>query len=260
MSLDRETMHKLMEYADGELANDDCRDVEALLATDADAARFVRDIRLLGQVISVVHEHHDGAKIAAFDVATSVMNKLDARRKQAARLRVGGIVAALAVAASVFLLARSKEITVAPSTFALKNDTISKPGSPARMAAEAESRPSAEILVIHGTRCDEPSVDPAIGEMPPLQYNCYKALDKKILPLVKGQTSTMALPDARTFQITLNDVTADKRYKVGAAVSKPDSRDFLKLVNITAEPNKRFNVGDWAYQNGAVVLAIRILP
>lgn len=120
--------------------------------------------------------------------------------------------------------------------------------------------PKAEVLVIHGTQCDKPSVDPQIGEMPPLKYNCYKLLDRKTLPLTKGQSSTTALPNGRTFQITYGDMTADKRYKIAAAISQPDGKGFLKLADITAEANKRFNVGGFAYQNGALVLAIKIVP
>ena len=126
--------------------------------------------------------------------------------------------------------------------------------------AEAQGGPQAEVLVIHGTQCDKPSVDPQIGEMPPLKYNCYKLIERKMLPLAKGQSSTTALPNGRTFQITYGDVTPDKRYKVAAAISQPDGKGFLKLADITAEPNKRFNVGGFAYQNGALVLAIKIVP
>lgn len=126
--------------------------------------------------------------------------------------------------------------------------------------AEAQGGPQAEVLVIHGTNCDKPSVDPAIGEMPPLKYNCYKLLEKKMVPLTKGQSSTTPLPNGRTFQITYSDLTPDKRYRVAAAISQPDGKGFLQLANITAEPNKRFNVGGFAYQNGALVLAIRIVP
>jgi hypothetical protein len=129
-----------------------------------------------------------------------------------------------------------------------------------RLAEAQGGGPQAEVLVIHGTQCDKPSVDPQIGEMPPLKYNCYKLIERKMLPLSKGQPSTAALPNGRTFQITYGDVTADKRYKVAAAISQPDGKGFLKLADITAEPNKRFNVGGFAYQNGALVLAIKIVP
>ena len=133
--------------------------------------------------------------------------------------------------------------------------------SPVRAQAQAQGAgPHAEVLVIHGTQCDKPSVDPQIGEMPPLKYNCYKLIERKMLPLSKGQPSTAALPNGRTFQITYGDLTADKRYRVAAAISQPDGKGFLKLADITAEPNKRFNVGGFTYQNGALVLAIKCVP
>lgn len=128
-------------------------------------------------------------------------------------------------------------------------------------AADAQGNgPQAEVLVIHGTQCDKPSVDPAIGEMPPLKYNCYKLVEKKMMPLTRGQSSTTSLPNGRTFQLTFSDQTADKKYKVAAAISQPDGKGYMKLADITAEPNKRFNVGGFAYQNGALVLAIKIVP
>ena len=126
--------------------------------------------------------------------------------------------------------------------------------------AQGNAAPQAEVLVIHATQCDKPSVDPAIGEMPPLKYNCYKLVEKKMMPLTKGNSSTTSLPNGRTFQLTYGDQTPDKKYKVGAAISQPDGKGYMKLADITAEPNKRFNVGGWAYQNGALVLAIKIVP
>lgn len=126
--------------------------------------------------------------------------------------------------------------------------------------AQANGAPQAEVLVIHATQCDKPGVDPAIGEMPPLKYNCYKLVEKKMMPLTRGQSSTTSLPNGRTFQLTYGDQTPDKKYKVGAAISQPDGKGYMKLADITAEANKRFNVGGFAYQNGALVLAIKIVP
>lgn len=119
----------------------------------------------------------------------------------------------------------------------------------------------ADVLVIQATDCDKPSVDPAIGEAPPLKYKCYKLVDTKQMSLAKGQPSTAPLPNGRTFQLTLTDVTADKRFKVSAAVSQPDNKGFTTLANITAEANKQFHVGGFASGNGGVlVLAIRVKP
>jgi hypothetical protein len=118
----------------------------------------------------------------------------------------------------------------------------------------------AEVLVIHGTACATPSVDPEIGEVPPLKHNCWKLLSKKLLPLAQGTPSTMGLPNGRTFQVTFNGQAPDKRYKVAASISKPDGAGFNPLAEITAEPGKKFHVGGFAYQGGSLVLAIRIVP
>jgi hypothetical protein len=126
--------------------------------------------------------------------------------------------------------------------------------------AEAQAGPRADVLVIHATDCEKPHVDPQIGEVPPLKYKCYKLVERKSLPLAKGKPSTTALPNGRTFQVTLTDVMADKRLKVSAAISQPDNKGFMNLAHITAEPNKQFHVGGFAHQGGALVLAIRILP
>ncbi len=127
--------------------------------------------------------------------------------------------------------------------------------------AEAQGAgPKAEVLVIHGTTCPEGRVDPAIGEVPPLKHNCWKLLDKRLLPLAQGAPSTMPLPNGRTFQVVYNGLSPDKRYKVAASISKPDGVGFNPLAEITAEPGKKFHVGGFAYQNGSLVLAIRILP
>ncbi len=129
-----------------------------------------------------------------------------------------------------------------------------------RADAQAGGSANAEVLVIHATDCDKPSVDPAIGEAPPLKYKCYKLVDKKQMALVKGTPSTAPLPNGRTFQLTLTETTADKRFKVSAAISQPDNKGFMTLANITAEPNKQFHVGGFAHGGGVLVLAIKVRP
>jgi hypothetical protein len=131
-----------------------------------------------------------------------------------------------------------------------------------READAQTAGPKAEVLVIHGTTCATPTVDPAVGDVPPLKHNCWKLLDKKLLPLAQGTPSTMQLPNGRTFQVVYNGPTGEKppRFKVGASISKPDGAGFNPLAEITAEPGKKFHVGGFAYQNGSLVLAIRIVP
>lgn len=127
--------------------------------------------------------------------------------------------------------------------------------------AEAQGTTAkADVLVIHATDCDKPSVDPQIGEAPPLKYKCYKLVDRKQLALTKGQASTAPMPNGRTFQLTLTDTLPDKRFKVSAAISQPDNKGFMSLANITAEPGKQFHVGGFAHGGGVLVLAIRVTP
>lgn len=133
-------------------------------------------------------------------------------------------------------------------------------GAPQVAEAQAPSGPKADVLVIHGTTCDKPSVDPAIGEVPPLKYNCWKVLDRKLLPLTQGTPSTMKLISGRTFQVAYNGLSPDKRYKVAASISAPDGNGFNSLAEITAEPGRKFHVGGFAYQNGSLLLAISIVP
>ena len=128
--------------------------------------------------------------------------------------------------------------------------------------AAADAAPKAQLMVIHATKCAEKKVDPAIGEAPPaIGYDCMQLLEKKTLSLVQNQPSTTGLPNGRTFQLAYNGRAPDNRYRVTASISPPDkSPGFTKLADITAEPNKPFNVGGFSYQGGVLVLAVRISP
>lgn len=125
--------------------------------------------------------------------------------------------------------------------------------------AGADGGPTAEILVIHATHCEKKSIDPGIGEMPGIGYECLKLLDTKTLPLKQGAPSTAPLPNGRTFQIAFNGVE-QSRYKVTASISTPDRTGFVKLADISAEPRKKFHVGGFSYKGGALILGIRIVP
>jgi hypothetical protein len=127
--------------------------------------------------------------------------------------------------------------------------------------ASADAAPKAEVMVIHATKCDKKTVDPAIGDSPPaLGYDCLSLVEKKTLPLVLNQASTMALPNKRTFQL-LHSAKVGPRFKVTASMSPQDgSAGFQKLADITADPNKPFNLGGFSYKGGVLVLTVRIVP
>jgi len=173
MSLSVETRIKLMAYADGELEGSDRAAVEALLASDVNAARFVHDLVTLSAVVSRGHAERDGAKIASFDVAASIMSTLDSLRPTACgdaaslarqtrqtrqtspsrvRKRVpkrtwywgaGGVAAALAMAAAVFVVVRPQASSV-PVQMALSATASSEQAVP---LAEPRIEPSIEVDV-----------------------------------------------------------------------------------------------------------------
>jgi anti-sigma factor RsiW len=124
-----------MAYADGELEGKEREEVEALLAKDREALLFVSQVGGLGGVVEALHEDARGKAIASFDVADAVMAKIadepkptkaastpsvssldEARARRASRVKIGaGVVAALALAASIFVVARNKETPMATS-------------------------------------------------------------------------------------------------------------------------------------------------
>lgn len=130
-----------------------------------------------------------------------------------------------------------------------------------REASAEPGAPKAEVMVIHATKCEKKSVDPQIGDTPPaLGYDCLKLVEKKSLPLALNQASTTKLPNGRTFQL-LHSAKVGPRYRVVASISPADgSAGFTKLAEITADPNKPFNVGGFAYKEGVLVLTVRIVP
>jgi hypothetical protein len=117
-------MMKLMAYADGELEGAERLEAEMLIATDGSALGFVQQVGGLGELVGLGYATRAGKAVQTFDVADAVMAKLsalpevsslaaarDRREKRVPNnaLRVGGgIAAALALAASVFLVTQHR--------------------------------------------------------------------------------------------------------------------------------------------------------
>jgi hypothetical protein len=124
------------------------------------------------------------------------------------------------------------------------------------------SAPTAEVMVIHATHCSHKNVDPQIGEAPPsLGYECLTLHSKLSMPLPLNQGSTASLPNGRVFHLLHTGRTENNRYKVTASINPADGgAGYVKLADITAEPNKPFNVGGFSYLGGVLVLMVRISP
>jgi anti-sigma factor RsiW len=120
---ERDRLLKVMAYADGELDGPERAEVERWLATDPDAARFANDLAALGDLVELGHGGSPDARaIASFDVADVIMTRVGdaapaavvpldaARARRRTSVRVGGgLAAALALAASVFLMTRHRD-------------------------------------------------------------------------------------------------------------------------------------------------------
>jgi hypothetical protein len=142
------------------------------------------------------------------------------------------------------------------------------PATPSAVHAAAAPHPRVEIMQLHATNSDGGgSIDPRIGNLPQLKrpplsaYNTYKLLDRKLLPIEKDKPVADKLVNGRTLQVTLLDITADKRFHVRAEIDRPDGGEaFLKLLEVTASANEPLFVGGQAYQGGTLVLGLTVRP
>ena len=159
MSLDSETMMKLMAYADGELEGADRAEVEKLLLKEPDAARFIADVANLGTYAEEIHASRDAKAVAKIDLTNAIMAKVEkpaaakvvpisgARKKKVSGPVIGGIVAAMALAASIFLFAKPEETPMAkapPPAPAPQPDTV--PG----IEVDTADSPGQKVQVFYG--------------------------------------------------------------------------------------------------------------
>jgi hypothetical protein len=139
--------------------------------------------------------------------------------------------------------------------------------APKAVHAAAAPHPRVEIMQLHATNADGGgSIDPRIGNMPQLKrpplssYNTYKLLDRKVLPLEKDKPVDDKLVNGRTLQVTLLDITSDKRFHVQAEINQPEGQAFLKLLEVTASANEPLFVGGQAYDGGTLVVGLTVRP
>lgn len=196
--LSSETMMKLMAYADGELEGKERLETEELLATDLDALRFVEQVSGCGNLVGEGFEASSTAKtIAAFDVADAVMAKVGseariskpeiapkslvpssrispielARAKRAQRMKIGGgIAAALAIAAAVFVYARPSETPMAKGPSTVTNNPSQTASNGPGVDVNAVQTPGQNVSVFYLPSANELStsviiwVDESAGE------------------------------------------------------------------------------------------------
>lgn len=128
MSVSSERMMKLMAYADGELEGAEREEIEKLVDSDEEAARIVNAMLGLGDFVRVGNEQKVAPIVAKVDLTDAIMKSvekaeiepaetktkatnvksLDAARAKKRNVGVG-VVAALALAASIFFVMQNKQ-------------------------------------------------------------------------------------------------------------------------------------------------------
>ena len=123
----------------------------------------------------------------------------------------------------------------------------------------------AEVLVVLAK--EEPgSIDPQLKKMtalrrPPFNsFRSMKILSRPKLTLKPGRDALVSLPNGRRMKLTLLRVMPDGRYKVKAAINRPDKADYLPLLQVVASAGDPFFVAGQTYQGGTLVVGVIVDP
>jgi hypothetical protein len=82
-------------------------------------------------------------------------------------------------------------------------------------------------------------------------------LGEKTLPLRKDDPQSLQLPNRRVLRLALVEELADK-VRFSASINRPGGQEFLPLLSVKAQPGKVFIVAGQKYQNGILVLVLRV--
>jgi hypothetical protein len=121
-----------------------------------------------------------------------------------------------------------------------------------------------EVSVLHGTH-DQREPDSRIGNMPELsqgpfaKYASYQLLSRSQLKLNRGGKRQLKLPNGRLLEARLEDILADGSSRLVASINRPDTKDFLPLLEVKARPGQAFIVAGQSYKRGILVLVFKVL-
>jgi len=131
--------------------------------------------------------------------------------------------------------------------------------------AATTSKVPAEVLVVLAK--EEPgNVDPELKKLtalrrPPFNsFRSMKILSRPKLTLTPGKDALVSLPNGRRVKLTLLRVMPDGRYKVRAAINRPNKSDYLPLLQVVASGGDPFFVAGQTYQGGTLVVGVTVDP
>jgi hypothetical protein len=123
----------------------------------------------------------------------------------------------------------------------------------------------AEVLVVLAKE-EAGDIDPELKKMtalrrPPFNsFRSMKILSRPKLTLTPGKDELVSLPNGRRMKLTLLRVMPDGRYKVKAAINRPDKSDYLPLLQVVASAGDPFFVAGQTYQGGTLIVGVIVDP
>ncbi len=127
------------------------------------------------------------------------------------------------------------------------------------------SKVPAEVLVVLAKE-EAGEIDPQLKKLTALRrppFNAFrsmKILSRPKLTLVPGKDAVVSLPNGRRVKLTLLRVMPDGRYKVRAAINRPNKADYLPLLQVVASAGDPFFVAGQTYQGGTLVVGVIVDP
>lgn len=123
----------------------------------------------------------------------------------------------------------------------------------------------AEVLVVLAKE-DQGKIDPQLEKLTALRrppFNSFRSmtiLSKPKLTLTPGKDAFVSLPNGRRLKLTLLRIMPDGRYKVRAAINRPNKADYLPLLQVVASAGDPFFVAGQSYQGGTLVVGVTVDP
>lgn len=120
-----------------------------------------------------------------------------------------------------------------------------------------------EILVVLGKETPGPVAAElkAIPELSKPPFNAYKSMSvasKSKFGVKVGSEKSLKLPNGRTLKVRVEKVMPDKRFLVRVSITKPGETAFLPLLQVAAQPGKRFFVAGQRHQDGTLFVGVRL--
>lgn len=165
------------------------------------------------------------------------------------------IVAAVGVLGLALVSLSARAQPVAASALAARHHA----GARTRRA----ERFAAEVTVLYANNSHR-GIDKRIGHMPELKrppfssYDSYELLSRTHMPIAKGQSRTLRLPNGRVLKTKLINVLPRDFVRLSASINQPHGKTFLPLLEVKAKVGQAFIVAGQSYKSGILVLVIRV--